>query len=305
MKHIFKRFALSATLVSAATFANATQIDVLWTGGKASYNAQIATLASNAELYDPDGNGSLQWNLTLWDGSAVDFSNYDVMVVGSSCNTDSTATSSGACGGSSGFFRTGVKIDGVLNNKAAIEAARGSRTFLSGQDADWHYTNTPGAINNGPLGFLVNAVNWAASGTGLGIVSMVDRFNNNRGWWTNDNSFLKDELGSAPFFYQNNDVDIGPGQSIFPINEGLTDSGLSNWATSSHACFSNVTGYTAINIAGAGSNAGCGVTIVSAGSAGGGTDGGDNPDVVPLPAAGWLLLCGIAGLFGLGRRRSV
>ena len=142
----------------------------------------------------------------------------------------------------------------------------------------------------------MNAVNWAASGTGLGIVSMVDRYNNDNGWWTNDNSFLKDELGSAPFFYQNDDVDIGLGHSIFPVNEGLTDAGLSDWFTSSHACLSDVTNYTAINIAGAGAQAGCSVTIVSAGSAGGGTDGGDNPDVVPVPASGWLLLCGVLGI---------
>ena len=34
------------------------------------------------------------------------------------------------------------------------------------------------------------------------------------------------------------------------------------------------------------------------------TDPGPGPSVVPLPAAGWLLLGGLAGLFGLGRRRQ-
>ena len=304
MNHFFTRLAVTASFVGAATFTTAAPINVLWTQGSASYNSQITTLADDASAYDPNGDGSLDWSLTLWDGSAVDFDDYDVLVVGSSCNTPSGATSGGACGGTNGFFSTGVNIDGVLGNKAGIEAARGNRTFLSGQDADWHYTNRPGAIDDGPLGFLVNAVNWAASGTGLGIVSMVDRFGNNDGWWSNDNSFLKDELGSTPFFYQNENVDIGPGQSGFPINEGLTDAGLSNWATSSHACFSEVTGYTAINIAGSGAQAGCGVTIVTAGGAGGDTDGGDSPDVVPLPAAGWLLLCSILGLFGVRRRTA-
>ncbi|MEO9821469.1 MAG: VPLPA-CTERM sorting domain-containing protein [Paracoccaceae bacterium] len=304
MNYLFAQFAATASLVGAATFANAASIDVLWTHGNASYNSQIATLASGANTYDPDGDGSLDWNLTLWDGSAVNFDDYDVLVVGSSCNTSSTATSNGACGGSNGFFGTGVEIGGVLTNKTEIEAARGNRTFLSGQDADWHYTNTPGAVDNGPLGFLVNAVNWAASGTGLGIVSMADRYANNDGWWTNDNSFLKDELGTAPFHYQNDDVDISLGQSAFPVNEGLTDAGLSDWFTSSHACFSGVRDYAAINIAGAGAQTGCGVTIVSASSAGGGTGGPDTPNVVPLPAAGWLLLCGVLGLFGVRRRTA-
>lgn len=302
MKQLMRNTALAAVLAIPASLAEATSINVLWTQGDAAYNADIQTLASGADTYDPDGDGSLSWNLTLWDGSAVNFANYDVLVVGSSCNTPANGAASGNCGSGGGFFGTNVAIGGVLANKVGIEAARGNRTFLSGQDADWHYHRTPGAVDDGPRGFLINAVNWAASGTGLGIVSMVDRISNNNGWWTNDDSFLKSELGTAPFAYQEQNVDIGPGQSAFPINEGLTDSGLSNWNTSSHACFSTVTGYTAINIAGSGAQAGCGVTIVTSAGASGGTDGGNNVDAVPLPAAAWMLMAAVAGLLGLRRR---
>ncbi|MGZ2256152.1 VPLPA-CTERM sorting domain-containing protein [Roseobacter sp. A03A-229] len=286
--------------------AQAVTIDVLWTSGVASHNAGISTLAANAGSFDPDGDGALDWNLTFWDGlSDPTFSNYDVLVIGSTCNTGG----SGNCGGSNGFFGNGLTADGVLSYGDEIAAARGNRTFLSGQDADYHYLydGSPGPlVDNGPKGFIINAVNWAASGTGLGIVSMTDRYLNNSGWWTADGSFLKDELGNAPFFLQMENVDIGPGQGGFPINEGLTDAGLSNWGTSSHACFDSVTGYTAINLAGSGINAGCGVTIVTARSAGGDTGGGDNPDVnvVPLPAGMWLMLAGLGGLGVLRRRKA-
>ncbi|MEM6374735.1 MAG: VPLPA-CTERM sorting domain-containing protein [Pseudomonadota bacterium] len=294
-------------LTMAASAANASTIDVLWTSGNSAYDTDIQTLASQAATFDPNSDGALSWNLKLWTpGESVSFADYDVLVIGSSCQTSPLATNSGNCSGS-GFFGTGVQIGNVLTNKAGIEAARGNRTFLSGQDADFHYTRdlTPGPnVDNGPKGFLINAVNWAASGTGLGIVSMTDRINNNLGWWTNDNSFLKDELGTAPFFVNSETVNIGPGQGGFPINEGLTSAGLSNWGTSSHACFEPVTGYTAININGSATSTGCAVTIVTTAGAGGDTGGGDTVDVVPLPAAAWMMIAGLAGLFGLRRSQA-
>ncbi|MBM3340573.1 MAG: hypothetical protein FJY56_00445 [Betaproteobacteria bacterium] len=90
-----------------------------------------------------------------------------------------------------------VDFSGILRNRAAIEAARGERTFLTGADADVHAINgdtgnapadpiegykrrvtchpaiTGSSCWDGALGHLVNAVNWAGSGRGLGIVSLV------------------------------------------------------------------------------------------------------------------------------------
>ncbi|MEM9436089.1 MAG: VPLPA-CTERM sorting domain-containing protein [Pseudomonadota bacterium] len=306
-----RRIALAAPLAALALPASSATIDVLWLSGNSDYNNDIQTLASQAPGFDPSGDGALTWDLTLWNpGAALSLAAFDVLVIGSTCNTPSNASNSGNCSGS-GFFGTGVDVGNVLSNKAEIEAARGNRTFISGQDADWHYTrdSTPGPnVDDGPKGFLINAVNWAASGTGLGIVSMTDRIFNNNGWWDNDDSFLKDELGGAAFAFESNTVNIGPGQGGFPINEGLSSAGLSNWGTSSHACLDPVTGYTAINIAPTAAGS-CAVTLVTSAGASGGTSGGDDPDldpgVIPLPAGGWLLISGMAAILGLRRRRRV
>lgn len=282
---------IATTAVAAALFATAASsavIDVLWTAGTEDYNASITDLAANAGGYDPDSNGSNTWNITMWDGTSdPNFGNYDVFVIGSTCNTSST----GICGGGgAGFYGNGVTAAGVLTYGAEIANARGNRTFLSGQDADYHHTNNLPNVDNGPRGFMINAVNWAASGTGMGIVSMTDRINNDDGWWTAENSFLAAELAGGPFALNSNSVSIGAGQESFPINEGLTSAGLSNWRTSSHACFNEVDDYARINFAPY-NRAQCGVTIVTEGEEGGGT----NP-VVPLPASGWLMIAAFGAM---------
>ncbi|MEM6638028.1 MAG: VPLPA-CTERM sorting domain-containing protein [Pseudomonadota bacterium] len=301
------RLALGAALFLYAPYGTATaaSIDVLWTSGGSTYNTRIQEVADAAPGYDPDGNGALNWNLVFWDGvSDPGFGNYDVFVVGSTCAVNATCGS--GAGGGGGFFGNGVSADGVLTYKSEIEAARGNRTFLSGQDADYHQVNNVRNVDNGPLGFMINAVNWAASGTGLGIVSMTDRITTtgDTGWWTNPNSFLFDEITEADVFTLNsNTVTIGPGQDTFPINEGLTDAGLSNWSTSSHACFNEISGYERINFSPFGGGE-CGVTIVTAGAADGDTTGGDNPDVIPLPAGVWLMIGGLGALGALRRRKA-
>ncbi|MEM1236505.1 MAG: VPLPA-CTERM sorting domain-containing protein [Pseudomonadota bacterium] len=299
---------LAAPLVALSLPATSATIDVLWLSGNTDYNDDIETLAGEAPTFDPSSDGALTWDLTFWNpGEVVALDEFDVLVIGSSCNTPSNGSNSGNCSGT-GFFGTSVEVGNILANKDAIEAARGNRTFISGQDADWHYTrdSDPGPdVDDGPKGFLINAVNWAASGTGLGIVSMTDRISNNNGWWDNENSFLKDELNAAAFAYNSETVNIGPGQNSFPINEGLSSDGLSGWGTSSHACLGSVTGYTAINLAPR-FDGECAVTLVTSSGASGGTDGGDDPDLnpVPLPAGAWLMLSGLAAIFGLRRRRT-
>ncbi|GFZ90880.1 PEP-CTERM sorting domain-containing protein [Okeania sp. KiyG1] len=268
----------------SATVANAASLNVLWYGQTDAYNTKISELAALAPTFDPEGDGSLDWNLTIWNPQdpAPNFSDYDVLAIGIG-------------------LKEGELFDfdptGILNNKEAISAARGNRTFLSGQDADAHYTYNIGPRPNGPLGFLVNAVNWAGSGEGMGIAGLTDSgyptdpLNRNRRWWLNDNSFLKDELEGYISYAWDENVVIPTETSDFAVNEGLTSAGLSNWNISFHAAFDkNIPGYLSINDAG--SHPGYAVTIVTASEADGGTLG-DETETVPEPGS-------IFGLFLLG-----
>ncbi|NEQ75858.1 MAG: PEP-CTERM sorting domain-containing protein [Okeania sp. SIO2C9] len=265
-----------------ATAANAASLNVLWYGQTDAYNAEISELAALAPTFDPEGDGSLDWNLTFWNplDPTPDFSDYDVLAIGTG-------------GGAWGFD---FDPTGILNNKDAISTARGNRTFLSGQDADAHYSGQIGPRPDGPLGFLVNAVNWAGSGEGMGIMALTDGWyptadSRNRRWWLNDRSFLKDELEGYVSYFLEENVVIPTETSDFPVNEGLTTAGLSNWHQSSHAAFNkDIPGYLSINDAG--SHPGYAVTIVTASEADGGTLG-EQPESVPEPGS-------IFGLFLLG-----
>jgi hypothetical protein len=261
---------------------------VLWYGQGASYNAAMSGLAATAGTYDPASNGSLDWNLTFWNAGdpTPTFSNYNVFVIGSSQ-----------------VFGMGFNPTRLLGEEAAISAARGSRTFLSGQDADWHYINGPGAVDDGPRGFLINAVNWAGSGTGMGIVSLPDGFSGSGSeWWLSSGSFLAAELAGTVLYFQEESVVIPGATAGFPVNEGLTTGGLSNWGISSHNGFSTLpTGYTSINDSG--SRPGNFVTILTASNADGCTTGcGDV--TVPAPASLLIFTVGMVGLAASRRRRA-
>lgn len=291
--------ALSLLLPGAAA---AAEFDVLWTGGNANYNTGIGTLVGKAAAAS-----SNTWDLTFWNEAdpVPDFTAFDVLVVGSTFQVDGIVSSGLASGRDGlsynvpdGYFGLGVSARQVVDNSSAIAAARGERTFLSGQDADWHYLNNQVFRPfNGPEGFLINAVNWAASGAGLGIVSMTDRINAGAGWWTEPGSFLAGEIGTGVRLLNDNSVFIGDGQETFPINAGLTSAGLSNWGTSSHAAFDPIDGYAQINFTGPNSS-GLGVTIVTEAF----VDGGTTVPPIPLPAGAWLLLGGLAALAGMRRR---
>ncbi|MDY6805040.1 MAG: PEP-CTERM sorting domain-containing protein [Cyanobacteriota bacterium] len=277
-------FSLAIALLSA-TAANAASLKVLWYGQTDGYNAKMSELADKAPTFDPEGDGSLEWDLTFWNplDPAPDFSDYDVFAIGT---------------GSKAWNFLDFDPTRILNNKEAISAARGNRTFLSGQDADNHYSYSPGPRPDGPLGFLLNAVNWAGSGEGMGIVSLPDGHgipksapSARQRWWLNDRSFLKDELEGYVSYFNTNSVVIPTATSDFPVNEGLTTAGLSNWGISSHAAFDkNIPGYLSINDAG--SHPGYSVTIVTASEADGSTLGPE-PEKVPEPSS-------ILGLFALG-----
>ena len=259
----------------------------------------MSTLAATAAAYDPDGDGSNDWNISFWDTTTPtplpDLSLFDVFVIGSEGDS----------------FGTGIDESAVIAASPQIAAARGSRTFLTGQDADFHYRGFPGPIDDGPRGFLIDAVNRAASGAGLGIVSLPDGVSGTGSlWWTAEGSFLKAELEGFNQYFQDDSVFLGVGQEGFPVNEGLTSAGLSNWSISSHAGFlASIPGYETIDFEDAGSG-GRAITIVTEGFADAPTDptDPDNPEVrgeIPLPAPVAPLALGLAGLGVLrGRRKA-
>ena len=269
--------------------ASAASIDVLWYGQSSNYDANIASFAAGVSSFDPAGDGSLSWNLTFWKPGdpTPAFTSYDVLVIGSSQ-----------------AFGNQFNAGRLLAAKSDIEAARGSRTFLSGQDADWHVSAGQQG-DNGPGGFLINAVNWAGSGVGMGIVSLPDGWSGSGSeWWSNNDSFLKTELDGFVQYFQEESVVIPIATAGFPVNEGLTTAGLSNWGTAAHLrLLKTIPSYTSINDSG--NNPDYAVTLVTTKSAGGCTVGcGTDPGEIPEPSTYGMLMLGSGVLFWLRLRRA-
>jgi hypothetical protein len=177
--------------------------------------------------------------------------------------------------------------------------------MLTGQDADWHYMNYPGPASfDGPGGFLLDGINWAGSGSGMGLVQLGfdtgDCVINCEPSMTTGGGYTVSGLGGT----QN--VIIPAAQAGFPINTGLTSAGLSNWSTSAHNSYfvTNTGLWDGINLDGSVSSDPCTgpscdyVTIVSAASAGG--------TITPTPEPASLLLFGSAAALaaGLIRRKK-
>lgn len=232
--------------------ASAAAINVLWytyADPLSEYRGASTGIQGIANLAPTYAQGSgLEWNLSFFDNSSPlpDFSAYDVLV-----------TESGEA------FRTGApggplavpNYDAILNNRAAISAARGDRTYISGTDADFHAirgdSGQCAAFSgcgewDGARGYLVNMVNWAASGNGLGIVALLDgefpavadR------WWAQPTSFLHDELAGHIQYFRDNAPVISQDAAAYPLNGGLSSQGLGDWRNSFHAGFIDVAGYT-------------------------------------------------------------
>lgn len=258
--------------------ATAGPINVLWyTGGVVStaggnfssytnmINALVATAAS-----PPAGVPANTWTVTQWAGGAMPAGSFNVLVTASS----------------EGPWATAPNYTPLISANPTL----GSRVLVTGQDADLHLIKGAplGTTYNGPLGFLVDAIDWAGSGTGLGAVFLSPA-----------NGVLTGlvGLGSRTTSLSNDTVTIPGAFAAFPINTNLTSAGLSNWGNSSHDFWTGTdsTKFTAINIDG--SNRA--VTLVSFQDAGGALT------AVPEPAT--LVVFGgiaLAGTFGYRRRKA-
>lgn len=283
-----------------STGAAASQLDVLWytyAPDGSEYKSTISGIAANAHHYS-DGSG-VSWNLNFWSagGSTPGLSNYDVLVIH---------------GGEA--FRTNVPpgttyatpdYSGILNNRTAIEAARGERTLISGSDADFHAVRGDTGRDpliypdnadlwDGALGHVINSVNWAGSGQGLGVVSWVDAEWPEAFWWENQDSFLRDELFGQVSYFRDNQPVISPADELLPVNDGLTTLGLSDWTWSFHAAFEDdIPGYT--QVIDSGVDPAFAAAIATTAYVGAETF------PVPLPPSGWLMLSAFAGLWGWRR----
>src|SRR5438105_549649 len=149
----FRLLLIAVLVVALSGISTASDINVLWYTGGANnfnpegYNGDVLNLAAAA----PGAPGANTWNVTFWSGGARPTGDFNVLVVASPIGGWSANPTYGALSAS---FPT-----------------LGDRLMLTGQDADWHYMNSPGPANfNGPKGFLLDGINWAGSGTGMGAV---------------------------------------------------------------------------------------------------------------------------------------
>ncbi|HLI29833.1 MAG TPA: PEP-CTERM sorting domain-containing protein [Terriglobia bacterium] len=271
---------LAAFLVLSAS-AVASTINVLWySGGIAASGSGFATYQdaiNNLASLAPGAPGGNTWNVTFWDSGAMPSGSYNVLVVASP----------------EGGWTTNPDYSALESALSGITF--GNRLMLTGQDADWHYINSPGPTNfDGPQGFLLDSINWAGSGTGLGLVALG--VTGTGTCWSGPNYGF---TGYTPSCNETNNVQIPPSESGFPINTNLTSAGLSNWNTAAHVDFYGLdtTKWNGININGddscAGAPSACYVTIVSAGTASGGIGG-----ATPEPASVVLFATGLIGLVG-------
>lgn len=274
MKYL-KSAIFGALLVASSTSFAAGTVNILWyTGGTVptggSYSSYINNLVSQEQnpLYNVSGSVNT-WNVTFWSGGAMPAGSYNVMVSASQ----------------EGGWNAYPNYSSLVSAAPAL----GNRVMVTGQDADWHYMNFPGStFFNNPAGFLIDAINWAGSGTGMGAVFL-----------SNPTSVLASLglTGLGVHGFGSDSVVIPVSEASFPINLGLTSAGLSSWSTSAHDSWSgyDTSKWNGINLDG--SDLSQAVTLVSASTAGGGTGGA--PEVTSTAA---LLLGAFAGLCGISRR---
>ena len=300
---------------SAAAYAD--QLDVLWytwADPASEYRASgLSAIAADAAGNAKSAGNS--WTITQWDDNAPlpTLGDYDVLVIESGA-----PFRTGAVPGT--FWPTHDAYAGILANKSAIEAVRGDRTFITATDADFHAIrgdsgNCAGvsgcALWDGARGHLINAIDWAGSGNGLGVVALlnINEFDqnpnldaSNRYWWDDGNSFLYGELrGNFRTIASSNSASITPQAAHLPLNEGLTALGLSDWHNSFHGEFLDGTpGYS--EVVDSAFNAGYAYAIATTATIDAGR-GGRDALPVPEPLSVEMLLLGLGVVMLWPRRR--
>jgi hypothetical protein len=252
----------------------ARTIDVLWYTYAHPGSTYVQTVQKLSDVvHTLPQAGGIRWRLTFFrPGSPpLVFGRYHVLVIHSG-EAFQTGQKSSASGPDAEERNASPDYSGILKNKTAIEAARGDRTFITGADADVHMISgdsgnapvdsggqrlacnppiTGRSCWDGALGHLVNAVNWAGNGSGLGIVSLVAGEFPGSEWWLHRDSFLRAELfGHVTIWgpgHRENEPAIPVAAQSHPLNAGLTSKGLSHWNHSFHGGISqSIPGYVPI-----------------------------------------------------------
>lgn len=265
---------LAASFAVPGTCAN---LNVLWFtagtgdgGSFTSYQDAVSQLASDAGALT-----SNTWNVTFWDSSfdpaASPPSAFQVLVVASPQFLD---------GGD--YSLLNANLPGF-----------GNRVVVTGIDADWHYMNTPGSTTfDGPQGFLLNTVNWAGGGTGLGAVFLAPQGNVQWNFSGLGQETANDGMDS---------ILVAPGAETSEIQAGLTSNGLSNWATSAKEGWTGADSaqWSAIHLSG--DYAGQSITLASVQPSS--SDPGLPAPPTPEPSGAILAISGTMGTAWLHRRR--
>ncbi|CAA9300483.1 MAG: hypothetical protein AVDCRST_MAG71-61 [uncultured Lysobacter sp.] len=213
MKHRILAFAAAVALWPFGSLAQS--IDVLWyayspPGSPTQYREDMQAFADRAHLL----SSGVRWRVTFFGpGERPDFEAYDVLVVESSF---------------AGLFDDAGQADytGILANEAAITAARGNRTLITGATPDFSLNRAEPMepmefVQDGAAGVLANWINWAGSGSGLGVVALDAEESL---WWYRPGSFLSGEVNSDDLEYDCCFRDYIPAdRRSWPINTGLTD----------------------------------------------------------------------------------